>query len=278
MLDVAGSTSPDRTSPPAAAGPMSRWVRVLEAFAAEGAWGVRDLARATGIPRSAIHRIVHDLTGLGMLAPAAEAGRYEVGPVLARIGVLVAEGLDVRRVGRPVLERASAAIGETVVLALYDAARRQFWAVDAVETSHPIRYIWESLRDWGDLHLGSSGKGILAFLPDDEREAILAALPDPVPGRVPVPKARLRAELAAARDRGYVVSHGERFEGAIGVSAPVRDGAGRIAGDIIATWPDNRTDDAKEAAAGRIVTAAAHELSTRLGWPGPSPTPPSPER
>ena len=61
--------------------------------------------------------------------------------------------------------------------------RRQFSAVDAVETSHPIRYLWESLRDWSDLHLGSSGKGILAFLPPDEQAAILDRLPDPIPGR-----------------------------------------------------------------------------------------------
>ena len=182
--------------PPIAAGspsgPMARWVRVLEAFAESGEWGIRDLARATDIPRSAAHRILHDMAALGLLAPADEAGRFRVGADLARIGLLVAEHLDIRREGRPFLERASAAIGETVVIAVYDPVRRQFSAVDAVETSHPIRYIWESLRDWSDLHLGSSGKGILAFLPPDEQAAILDRLPDPVPGRTGLTKARLR--------------------------------------------------------------------------------------
>ena len=118
------------------------------------------------IPRSAAHRILHDMAA-PRPARAGRRGRVASGsgPDLARIGQLVAEHLDVRRVGRPFLERASAAIGETVVIAVYDPHRRQFSAVDAVETSHPIRYIWESLRDWSDLHLGSSGKGILAFLP-----------------------------------------------------------------------------------------------------------------
>ena len=149
--------------------------------------------------------------------------------------------------------------------------RRQFSAVDAAETSHPIRYLWESLRDWSDLHLGSSGKGILAFLPPDEQDAILDRLPDPIPGRTALTKARLREELAAARQRGYVVSHGERFEGAVGVSAPVRDARGRVVGDLIATWPDNRTDADKEAAAGIIVRSAADDLSRRLGWSGADP-------
>lgn len=247
---------------------MARWVGVLEAFATDGEWGVRDLARATGIPRSAAHRILHEMASLGLLAVADEPGRFRVGADLARIGLLVAEHLDIRRVGRPILERASESIGETVVLAVYDPVRRQFSAVDAVETSHPIRYLWESLRDWSDLHLGSSGKGILAFLPPDEQAAIIDRLPDPIPGRAASTKARLRAELEEARRTGFVVSHGERFEGAIGVAAPIRDARGRVVGDMIATWPDNRTDAAKEAAAGATVRAAAAELSRRLGWPG----------
>jgi IclR family acetate operon transcriptional repressor len=247
---------------------MARWVAVLEAFARDGEWGVRELARATGIPRSAAHRILHEMAGLGLLTSADEPGRFRVGADLARIGLLVAEHLDIRRVGRKILEQASASIGETVVLAVYDPVRRQFSAVDAVETSHPIRYLWESLRDWSDLHLGSSGKAILAFLPADEQAAIIDRLPDPIPGRSSLTKARLRAELEAARQRGFVVSHGERFEGAIGVAAPVRDARGRVAGDMIATWPDNRTDPAKESAAGATVRSAAAELSRRLGWRG----------
>jgi hypothetical protein len=44
-----------------------------------------------------------------------------------------------------------------------------------------------------------------------------------------------------------------------------------VVGDLIATWPDNRTDEAKEAAAGIVVKTAADDLSRRLGWSGPGP-------
>jgi DNA-binding IclR family transcriptional regulator len=265
-MPVLAGPSPTSPSGGSTRGPMSRWIRILEAFAEQGEWGIRDLARDTGIPRSAIHRIVHDMNTRGLLTE--DGGRFAIGPDLARIGILVAAHLDSRRLGRPIMERVADELGETVVLALYDPSRRQFSAVDAVETSHPIRYIWESLREWSDLHLGSSGKGILAFLPEAEVEAILAGLPDPIGGRRPMSKQALRAELAAARRRGYVVSHGERFEGAVGVSAPIRDGTGRVVGDLIGTWPDNRTDRAKEEHAGAVVRAAADELSARLGWSG----------
>ena len=233
--------------------------------------GIRDLARATDIPRSAAHRILHDMATLGLLAHADEPGRFRVGADLARIGLLVAEHLDIRREGRPFLERASAAIGETVVIAVYDPVRRQFSAVDAVETSHPDPLplgIAPGLERPPPRLVGQGHPGVPAA---EEQAAILDRLPDPIPGRAPVTKARFREELEAARRRGFVVSHGERYEGAVGVSAPVRDARGRVVGDLIATWPDNRTDEAKEAAAGIVVKTAADDLSRRLGWSGPGP-------
>lgn len=247
-------------------GPMGRWLQVLAAFVERDEWGTRELAAAIGLPRSAVHRILHEMSRLGLLDQSTLGGPFRIGPELARMAVLVADHLDVRREARPVLEAAMEATGETVILALYAPSRGQFWAVDAAESGHPIRYIWESLREWSDLHLGSSGKGILAFLPEEQREAILARLPDPIPGLRQISKDMLRAELAEARERGFVISRGERFVGAIGVSAPVRDATGHVIGDLIISWPDNRTTTDKEAQAATAVVRAAAKVSARLGY------------
>lgn len=246
--------------------PMARWLAVMEAFLERDAWGVRDLAAHIGLPRSSIHRILHEMVRHELLIETDGRGQFQVGPGLARLSVLLAERLDVRRVARPVMQAAAAELDETVILALYSATRHQFWAVDAVESAHPISYIWGSLRAWSDVHVGSSGKGILAFLPDAEREQILAALPDPVPGLRIRSVSDLRAELAEARRRGFVLSRGERFPGAIGVSAPIRDAAGRVLGDLIISWPDNRTDPGKEAAAAGVVVRSAAAVSAALGY------------
>jgi IclR family transcriptional regulator, acetate operon repressor len=246
--------------------PMSRWIRVLSSFTEVDEWGVRDLATAIDLPPSVVQRILGEMVRLGMLAPARKPGRVRVGHELARLAVLVSDRLDVRKLGRPILDSLKGETGETVILGLYGPSRRQFWAVDASESSQTIRYIWDSLREWNDLYAGSSGKGILAFLPEDEREEILAGLPDPVPGLKPITKAQLRAELAKARRQGFVLSHGERFSGAVGVSAPIRDALSRVIGDLIVSWPDNRTNASKETAAARAVVAAARELSRQLGY------------
>jgi DNA-binding IclR family transcriptional regulator len=245
---------------------MARWLAVLEAFAARDEWGIRDLAAHTGLPRSVVHRVVHEMLRLGMLGEAPSKGRVRVGPSLARLSVMLADRLDVRSVARPIMEQAAGELDETLVLALYSPARRQFTAIDAVESSRPIRYIWGPLREWSDLHTGSSGKGILAFLPEAERETILAALPDPAQGSGRVSRDRLRRELDVSRANGHVVSHGERFPGAVGVAAPIRDASGRVIGDLVFGWPDNRNDPAKEARAALLIKRAAAQVSAGLGY------------
>lgn len=245
---------------------MGRWLIVLEAFAHTPEWGVRDMAAHTGLSRSSVHRIVREMVELGLLTPASTKGRTSVGPALAALVLGFTERIDIVRVARPILEDLRDATGETAILALYDRTRRQFRAVAASESAHPIRYIWGSLQGWRDVHLGASGKGILAFLPADEQAAILADLPARTDdGRV-ISRARLERELAQAARDGWVISHGDRYPGAVGVSAPIRDAGGRVVGDILLGWPDNRTDPDKEARAARVAAAAALRVSESLGY------------
>lgn len=252
--------------------PMTRWLAVLEAFAARSEWGIRDLAAETELSRSSIHRIVREMTTLGLLSAAPRAGRSEVGPALTRLALELTDRVDVARVARPILEELRDLTGETAILALYDRGQRRFRAVTAAESSHPIRYIWGSLQDWNDVHLGASGKGILAFLPQTEQDAIVDALPDPIGGTRSISRAELRAALAEARASGFVISRGDRFAGAVGVSAPIRDAAGRVVGDVLLGWPDNRNDAAKEHAAAQAAVSAAGRISAELGYQPPTTT------
>lgn len=245
--------------------PMEKWFRVLSAFLDKDEWGTRELARTTGLPRSAVHRIVHEMRRLAILTPARTRGEWRVGAALIRMALKLSQGIDVVTVARPVIEKTSEDSGETVILTLYSPERRQLIAVHAVESRHAVRYISDSLSDWSDLVVGSSGKGILAFLPPDERERILNDVPDPVP-ETKQSKDELRRQLAEIAARGYAFSRGERFDGAAGASAPVFDAAGSIKGDLIITWPLTRDAPGLEHKMGRLVRSAAREISAALGY------------
>lgn len=246
--------------------PMARWLRILEVFLEAEEWGVRELARRAGLPRSAVHRTLHEMERLGVLAEAGEPGRFRPGPELIRIATGISSRLDLRRLARPVLEETAEQCQETVVLTMYDPGRRQFFAVDAVESRRAVRYIWDALREWTGLFTGSSGKGILAFLPAEEREQILADAPDPLPGIRPISKAELVRQLEEARAAGYVVSRSERHEGAMGAAAPIYDARGRVLGDLIITAPESRMSQRPDSEWGELALRAAGKVSAALGY------------
>ena len=239
--------------------PLDRWLAVLELYTERDAWGVREAAAAAGMSTTAAHRLLHDLQRVGFLTQDDERGPFRIGPELTRLATLIAERVDLRTIARPVLIETSHSIKETVILTLYSADRHAFWAIDAAEPPHPIRYIWESLRSWSDLHRGASGKGILAFIDEQEREAVISSIAEPA-------RSRLRLDLDKTRARGFAISHGERFEGAVGICAPIRDACGRVVGGLVGGWPDNRTSDAKEQLAAAAIVGAASRISTSLGY------------
>ena len=125
--------------------------------------------------------------------------------------------------------------------------------VEQVEGRHAVKQIVEVGAE-APLHLGASGKAMLAFLPDGARPPTARA-------------AALDADLERVRRRGYAVSQGERIPGAASVAAPVFDHTG-VVGSISAAGVIARSDARTTARYGRIVLAEARALSRALGWRG----------
>jgi DNA-binding IclR family transcriptional regulator len=79
------------------------------------------------------------------------------------------------------------------------------------------------------LHVGASGKVILAFTEADERERILDGLSyEAFTSATISRRERLVEELTLVRQRGWAMSMGERIPGAAGVSVPVRGASGLV--------------------------------------------------
>jgi len=136
---------------------------------------------------------------------------------------------------------------------------------EALETSDPLRYAIQ-LNTWVPVHAGASGRSIMAFLPDDEIERILAdGSFGPITERTIVDARALRASLADARARGFVVSHGERILDAVGIGAPVYDAREQVVGSVCVTMPEFRFRDHDEEELGQLVVGTAQRISIGLG-------------
>jgi DNA-binding IclR family transcriptional regulator len=116
------------------------------------------------------------------------------------------------------------------------------------------------------LHCSAPGKALLAFLPAAEIEDVLGRLPLRRfnPRTLATPGA-LRAELAAARRRGWAVDRAEQYEGIHCVAAPVFNQAGDPAAAIWTSSTPDYLPAARFPAFGRKVKACADAISRALG-------------
>lgn len=244
----------------------SRLVTLVEAVAAhEDGVGVRELARTSGIDKSAVSRLFAQLEELGIVEKSVLSGRYTVGARLSAIAARVYQRSSLWGTAEPVVRQLAHDFNETCYLTIRDGAAVVFQ--HKVDCDRPIRYVIE-LGRVASLHAGAGGRAILAGLPLDEADRLIETMSlRSVTSRTITDPAELRQKVTEDRERGYSVSVGERVVGGMAIGAPFFEGDGTCGGSIVFTCPLERYDPSRTEEIAAAVVAAARELSLRLGAP-----------
>jgi DNA-binding IclR family transcriptional regulator len=191
---------------------------------------------------SSAHRILLKLAETGFVVQEPGSQRYGLGVEFFRLAQLSSRKLSLRDISLPSMQRLAKKFNETVLLAVYDPARREMFFSASVESTHPLRYIIE-MNKWMAIHASASGFAILAFLDDDEVEAIIRLTHlSPLTSNSITDPSEVRLELAKVRRQGYALSRGQRIPGAIGLAVPIFNGMHQVVGDICVTIPEQRFD------------------------------------
>ncbi len=242
---------------------LERAVAVIEAVVDAGApVGPRGLARVVGIDRSAVGRILQQMTELGVFEKVP-AG-YIAGPRLFGIARLLASLDTLPDAARNVLDDLVARYNETSYVSLLhgDAAVYLYES----PSSNPLRFVVELGRPV-PLHAGAAGRAILAGLaPETARELLGPGPLETLTASTIVAVDDLLDLAAADRARGYSVSIEERVEGGAAIGAPFFDRRGECQGSVVFTTPLSRLDQTMLDELGTAVAEAAATLSARLGF------------
>jgi DNA-binding IclR family transcriptional regulator len=116
------------------------------------------------------------------------------------------------------------------------------------------------------LHCTSNGKVLLAWLPDDERDRVLARPLDRATPNTVVDPDELRAQLLEIRTRGYAQAREELEEGLNAVAAPIRQANGDVTAALSVSGPAFRMRAIDLPRVGRLTMDAAGAISRRLGY------------
>ncbi|MFI7412808.1 IclR family transcriptional regulator [Streptomyces sp. NPDC049627] len=245
---------------------VDRAVSVLEILARRGEAGVSEVAAEIDVHKSTAFRLLGALEARGLVEQTAERGKYRLGFGIVRLAGAVTGRLDITQQGRPVCERLSEEIGETVNIAVL----QEHYAVNLYQVRGPGAV---GTHNWvGQLtpvHATSSGKVLLAHLSEKERADVLAAsgtrklTPHTLTSR-----ARLEKNLAEARERGYAVALEELEIGLHAMAAPIRSRDGEVIAALSASGPTYRFTEERMRDLAPVLIKGAEEISRRMGYLG----------
>ncbi|MFB4319235.1 IclR family transcriptional regulator [Actinomadura sp. 21ATH] len=242
----------------------ARVADVLLLFAAGPRYlGVSAISRELGISKAVVHRILRSLVSREMLATDEGVPGYRLGPAAVALGASALRRFDARAAAAPVLRRLRDETGETTTLSGLVGDERVY--LDQFESRHEIKMTVDVGARF-PLHAGSSGKVVLAFLPEDRREAVLALPRAALTDRTVTDEAALRAELAVIAAEGVAASVGERQADAGSVAAPLFGPDGEVYGSFSVCGPAYRfTPEAVERY--RVLAReAAEEIRRSWSW------------
>jgi DNA-binding IclR family transcriptional regulator len=221
-----------------------------------------ELAERCGLNRSTAWRILGTLEDAGFVERDPATNRYSVGYAITR---LAAAGGDASlvRLARPLLLALAAETQETASLALPRQAQLVY--VDQVQATRVMAPDW--LARSVPLHATSTGRALLAWLPKEEREAVLARpLARFTPMTVTDPD-ELRTELERIRAQGYAVSRGELEPALWGASAAVLDGRPQPIA-VVSVWGlEDRVRDRLDELGAAAARTAAQVRAAVMGRP-----------
>lgn len=247
---------------------LDKTFRILALFSASTPeWGVTDLAAEAGMPKSTVYRVLRVLLRHEILAQDPLTKRFRLGLGALELGRRAYEGMELRRMALPVLQRIAALSDETAVLQVLNRERDRVVCVERAQRQTGLRLILE-VGSTAPLHAGASSKVLLAFLSDDEIEAVIARGLPPLTAHTITDADRLRRDLAEIRERGYAVSYEETDDGAAGVAVPIWDRDGRVVAGLTIAGPLSRLNQATIARYLDLARDGAAQIAKELGIAG----------
>jgi IclR family transcriptional regulator, acetate operon repressor len=238
--------------------------QILEAVADNQPIGLSELARRLDLPKSTVQRSLATLADLGWIRPdGRELTRWTLGERVRALSDKVDDLGRLRDAALPVLAQLNSETLETIHLAVLE--ERTVRLIERLDSKHPLRLV-QVIGSRSPLHASSTGKSVLAHLPEAEIDAYIDGGLMPVTASTITDPDRLRAELKAVRERGYAIADEEYTEGTTSVAACIRSApGGRPIAAMSVSGPSIRMREHRHTYGQRVAIAAAEVESNLHG-------------
>jgi DNA-binding IclR family transcriptional regulator len=243
---------------------LQRGLQILHLFSGSPrGLTAKQVAIASRLPVSTVHRFLANLVSAGFLNRDAEGTHY-LGISCFSIGQAAAGQLDIRRLSLPYLRELNQQTRETVHL----TARHGLSAVyvEKLDSPEPLR-IYSRIGASVPLHCTAVGKVLLAYLPPDEQQGVLPhiELKRLTPNSVGNLQ-ELKTELVRVRKNGYALDLEEHELHIRCVAAPIWDYTGNVQSSLSITAPAFRMPISRLRQLAPQIQTAGLKISAELGY------------
>jgi IclR family transcriptional regulator, acetate operon repressor len=261
MAQLKPTPEPERR-PAALIQSVDRAISVLELLAEHGRASITEIAGELGVHKSTASRLVSVLENRGLVEQLGGRGKYALGFGIARLAAAGTRRLDLTTLSQPICEELAGQLGETVnVAVLHDRA-----AVTISQGFGPSAIaVQNGIGQRAPLHATSSGRVLLAHVPEAGRDALLDK---PLRRFTPYTVTSLAAladELDRVRRDGYATSFEQLELGLHAVAVPVFDARGEVVAAVSASGPAFRLTRRRAEEIVPDLAGAAAELTAQLG-------------
>ena len=245
---------------------VKRAITLLHCFSIEKTeLSVSELSIKLGVHKSTVSRLLATLASEKLVNCNPENGKYRLGMGLIELSGLVVLHSELRQIALPFLRQLGDKTKETVNLAVLE----QDTAIN-IEQSVPFdRRVfsigWVGRRT--PLHASSTGKVLLAFLPNELLEPILQKPLEVFTENTITDPGFLQSELGKIRKKEYASGLEELEIGLNAVAAPIRNHTKEVIAAVSVTGPPSRLSKQRiENEVSQQVQDCAQIISQAIGY------------
>ncbi len=200
--------------------------RILKTLSSPGALRLADIVQGSGVSAPTTLRILDTLIEEGFVERDVVNKRYLLGQQALILGMAMQGRDHIRERARASLVRLAALTGDTVLLSTRHGLESV--CVDREFGNYPIRANYLDVGSRRPLGAGAGSLALLAWLPEEEVEAVLPLLAPQLASRYPkLTVSRLREEIQRSRAQGYALLLDVVVDQMGGIAVPILGADGK---------------------------------------------------
>jgi IclR family transcriptional regulator, KDG regulon repressor len=221
-----------------------------------------EISKRLGLPKNAVFRITRTLQKAGYMDRDQTSLRFRLTNKFLTLGQTRGRDKTLGECALPTMRWLRDQCRETVQLGVRSGDGGVI--IEVLDGLFPLR-ITADVGMRFPLHNNAPGKCLLAYLPQSERDTVIARLDlTPCTPRTITDPAALREECDQIIVRGYCTDYAEASEGVHCIAAPVFNRHLQASATVWVSGPPRRLAPEAFAATGKLVAQAAAEISGEL--------------